>query len=43
MHTRGERIQEYGVRFSSFSTQHLNTSTPQHFGVSILNGAAQAA
>ena len=35
MHTRGERIQEYGVRFSSFSTQQLNLSTPQHFGVSI--------
>jgi len=38
MHTLGERIQEYGVRISSFylfqlndsTTQRLNPSTPQH-------------
>ena len=27
MHTRGERIQEYGVRISSFDLFQLNTST----------------
>jgi len=44
MHTLGERIQEYGMRISSFlffSTQQLNLSTPQHFGVSISYGAAK--
>jgi len=43
MHTLGERIQEYGVRIASFYLFQLNTSTPQHFGVSILIWCCHAA
>gem|GEM_PF-5219471 len=33
MHTLGERIQEYGVRNSSFYLFQLNTSTSQHLNI----------
>ncbi len=33
MHTRGERIQEYGVRISSFDLFQLNNSTSQHLNI----------
>jgi len=33
MHTLGERIQEYGVRISSFYLFQLNTSTSQQLNI----------
>ena len=37
MHTLGERIQEYGVRISSFYLFQLNDSTSQHLNTLVFS------
>ena len=43
MHTRGERIQEYDVRISSFYLFQLNTSTSQHLNILVFPSSHGAA